>query len=62
MSCNCFKWGRERVGEAGGDVTKVQYKAIQNCHHVSLLYNEYIIIKIENKINVSQLQTKKSTF
>jgi hypothetical protein len=36
-------------GDCWGDLTNVQYKATQNCHNESPLYNEYILIKIEEK-------------
>jgi hypothetical protein len=37
------------LGEMGDDLTIVQHKAFQNCHNESSLYNEYILIKMENK-------------
>jgi hypothetical protein len=52
-TCNCFKWnGRVcgRQGEDGrGNLTKVHYKATQNCHNEFPLYNKYILIKIGKK-------------
>jgi hypothetical protein len=36
-------------GEEGVDLTNVQCKVIQNCHNKSPLYNEYMIIKLEEK-------------
>jgi hypothetical protein len=32
--------------DSGGDLTNIQCKCIWNCHNESLLYNEYILIKI----------------
>jgi hypothetical protein len=40
------QWGRD----SGSDLTNVQYKLICNCHNESLQYNEYTIIKINEKI------------
>jgi hypothetical protein len=38
--------GRGLRGRDGrGDLTKVQYKPIWNCHNESPLYNKYILIK-----------------
>jgi hypothetical protein len=33
-------------GDDEGNLTNVQYKAIQNCHNESPLYNKYILIKM----------------
>jgi hypothetical protein len=47
-SCNCFKWGAERIGGARrwGNLVNVQCKHIQNCHNESLLY-KYFLIKLK---------------
>jgi hypothetical protein len=37
-------------GDLGGDLTNAQYKPIQNCHSESSLYDEYILIKMGEKI------------
>jgi hypothetical protein len=39
----------EGVGDGGDELTNIQYKAIQNCHNKSPLYNEYVLIKMEKK-------------
>jgi hypothetical protein len=42
--------GRELLSEDGrGDLTIVQYKAIQNWHNKFPLYNEYMLIKMKKK-------------
>jgi hypothetical protein len=47
-SCNCFKWGRKGVAEAGadggGNLTNVQCKVF-GIWHKFLLYNEFMLIK-----------------
>jgi hypothetical protein len=45
-SCNCFKWGGERVGgDDGGELTNEQCKCNRDGHYESPLYNEYILMK-----------------
>jgi hypothetical protein len=48
-------------GDDGGNLTNVQYKAIWNWHYESLLYNEYMLIKMKKKIGVEeQIFTKNA--
>jgi hypothetical protein len=46
-SCNSSKWDRRRLRgrNSSCDLTNVQCKPVQNCHHESLMYNKYILIK-----------------
>jgi hypothetical protein len=39
-----------REVHVGGELTNVQCKAIWNCHNESLLYNEYMLIKMKKRI------------
>jgi hypothetical protein len=53
--------GRGLTGrDNGGDLINVQYKANQNCHSETPLYNEYILINIYNnkKDNLDRLLPK----
>jgi hypothetical protein len=40
--------GRVLLGNGGSDVTNIQCKTIQSFHNGSLLYNEYVLIKMKN--------------
>jgi hypothetical protein len=48
-----LRWvGRgSRQRDCGGNLTNVQCKPILNCHNESPLYNEFILIKMKEKIN-----------
>jgi hypothetical protein len=52
-------------GEAGGDgrsdLTNEQRKAIQNCH-TNLQYNEYMLIKMEEKSIKEEKLLKKNAY
>jgi hypothetical protein len=41
--------GSRRGGDDGVSLTNEQCKPIQNCHNESPLYNEYILIKMNDK-------------
>jgi hypothetical protein len=62
ISCNCFKWDRERVvgRDSGDNLTNVQCKAIGNWHNEIPLYNEYMLIKRKKTKTVFLIRKGKS--
>jgi hypothetical protein len=42
--------GTQEEKVAGGDLTSVQCKPIQNCHNKYPLYNKYILTKMKKKV------------
>jgi hypothetical protein len=43
-----------------GDLTNVKWKAIRNCHSGFPLYNEYILIKMKNKILIKKWSVSRT--